>query len=152
MFGKKTTRSGGRALDFYASLIVWLHHRETLKRTIKGVERPIGIKVKAKVEKNKISLPMREVEFDFIFGLGIDNLISNAEWLKDVKRLNAIGLVPKEGAKSVNEQLVEWLKEVNKKPNEEYWNEVTKLNSIVRQVWREIETDFLPQRRKYNNQ
>src|SRR3990167_10288547 len=34
-FGRKYTRSGGRALDFYASVVVYLAHLEEIKRTVK---------------------------------------------------------------------------------------------------------------------
>jgi RecA/RadA recombinase len=53
MFGEKHSRSGGKALDFYASLIVWLTELKKIQKTIKGVKRSIGISVKAKEKKNQ---------------------------------------------------------------------------------------------------
>ncbi len=68
-FGKKTQRSGGKALDFYASQVIFLAEMGKRYITRKKVKKPIGIDVRAKIEKNKIGLPFREVEFPIIFGL-----------------------------------------------------------------------------------
>jgi recombination protein RecA len=84
-FGPKKTRSGGHALDFYASQIVWLHEASKEKRTITGVERVVGINVRAQNRKNKISQPFREVEFLLIFNYGVDDELSMINWLKKNK-------------------------------------------------------------------
>lgn len=84
MIGKKTTRSGGRALDFYASQVCFLAQLEKLKRTIKGITRVTGTKVKATIEKNKIALPYREAEFSVLFGHGIDDEASCLDFIKKI--------------------------------------------------------------------
>ena len=84
MIGKKTTRSGGRALDFYCSQVCFLTQLEKLKRTIKGVTRVTGTRVKATIEKNKIALPYREAEFQILFGHGIDDDAACRNFLKTV--------------------------------------------------------------------
>lgn len=85
-FGERNRRSGGRALDFYASQILWLSHIETLKRTINKVTRPTGIAIKAKVKKNKVGLALREVEFPYMFAYGIEDQVASENWLKSVGR------------------------------------------------------------------
>lgn len=139
MFGEKHKRSGGKALDFYASQIIWLAHLKPLKRTIAKVERPYGIKIKAKIKKNKVGLPLRECEFDFVFGFGIDDVAASANWLSEVGRLKDAEIT----------NLKDYLKEVEQATADEYFIERTNMTLAVKKAWAEIETSFLPTRRKY---
>ena len=81
-FGRKITRAGGRALDFYASHIVYLSQLSKIDKTISGIKRTIGIQVKAMPDKNKVSAAYRDVEFPIIFGYGIDDRQACLDWLK----------------------------------------------------------------------
>jgi recombination protein RecA len=81
MFGEKYVRSGGKALDFYASTILWLAETEKKKKK----DRVVGITIKAKTKKAKISAPFRECFLDLIFDYGIDNVGSNISYLYDLK-------------------------------------------------------------------
>jgi recombination protein RecA len=85
MFGEKHTRSGGRALEFYASQIVWLTELGKITRTVKGVKRVTGVQVRARAKKNKVGIPFRECEFNILFGWGVDDETSMLEWLLDTK-------------------------------------------------------------------
>lgn len=84
MFGEKHTRSGGKALDFYASQVLWLAHTGILKRTVNKIERPVGVKIKAKCKKNKVGLPFRECEFEITFGYGVEDEKASLEFLKSI--------------------------------------------------------------------
>jgi recombination protein RecA len=69
MFGNPETTPGGMSLKFYASVRVDVRKKEDLKD--KSGE-PTGMKVKAKIIKNKMAPPMKVVEFDIIYAKGID--------------------------------------------------------------------------------
>lgn len=137
-FGRKTTRSGGRALDFFASQILFLAYigqitrelkikgterktqtKKGAKEATKGITRAVGIDVKAKVDKCKVGLPFREAEFPLMFGYGIDDEAACRAWLK---KHNYTDPVPTE-----------------------------KLHAVVQKKWYEIENTFLPKKRKYGN-
>lgn len=86
-FGETKTRSGGRALDFYASQIVWLAEVKKISRVVSSVPRVTGVQVLARNKKNKLGLPFREAEFTMLFNYGIDDERSMLDWLKKHKAL-----------------------------------------------------------------
>lgn len=88
LFGSPETTSGGQALKFYASCRIDIRSKEK----IQGEGEQTGVKVKAKVIKNKVAPPFREAWFDIMFGTGIDSagcLLDSAETLKVVARRGA---------------------------------------------------------------
>lgn len=140
-YGEKFKRAGGKSMDFYASHILWLAHIKMLKKTIHKVERPYGVTIRAKCKKNKVSVPFREAEFNFIFGYGVDDVTASVEWLKEVKRLDVIDLTEKE--------VKEYLAELDSMSDKDYSKERQMLARVTKKLWNEIEVTFLPTRRKY---
>lgn len=136
-FGKTTTRSGGRALDFYSSQVVWLAHLARIKKVRKGVERTVGVSVKATVEKNKVGMPFRDVTFPILFGFGVEDVTAGIQWLISVGRLDA--LTKDKGI----------VKQLDKMDNREYSQVRRLVARAVRKVWREVEARFQTTRRKY---
>lgn len=141
MFGDKHKRSGGKALDFYASQVLWLSQIKMLKKTLNKVERPYGVVIKGKVKKNKVGLPFREAEFTFKFGYGVEDLGAGVEWLHEIGRTKDIDL-PKDDVK-------EFIANLDDMSLDEYNSERDKVSAVVKTIWAEVEQSFLPTRTKY---
>jgi recombination protein RecA len=142
-FGDKTTRSGGRALDFYSSTIPYLSHLGTISKTVLNQRRPVAIRVRVRVKKNKIAFQGRDAEFKVRFGHGIDDLDASVQWLDVCKRLKSeLGVTDKPEA---------FVSQVSKLPDAEYYAELARVNEAVTRVWYEIERGLIPARRKYDH-
>jgi recombination protein RecA len=141
-FGNKQTRSGGRALDFYATIILWLTHMGQIKKTVNKIERVIGVKIKAKTSKNKVAPPFRECQFDVLFSYGIDDIGSGLMFLKDADGLDMLEL-------STEKAVSGFRKTFNESDNADQAEMRDMLNSAVRKTWQRIEKSFTPIRGKY---
>lgn len=128
MFGSPETTSGGNALKFYASQRLDIRRIGDVKRG----EEVIGNRTKVKVIKNKLAPPKKIVEFNIIFGKGIDK----DQELLDLALMD--GVVVKSGSwykyndKSIAQGAVhalEWMNE-NPKIKEEMLKEVRQNRGI----------------------
>lgn len=122
-FGDRHTRSGGKALDFYASQILWLAHLKTLTKQVNKISRPVGLVIRARCRKNKVGLALRECEFEVTFGYGVEDEKASLDWLKAVGKA-LVGKAPEKSA----------------------------LDAMVVREWYAVEKTFLPQRRKYGDE
>lgn len=142
-FGRKTTRSGGKALDFYASQVPYLAHLGTEYRTVRGTSRATGVKIKAKLDKNKVALPFRECEFPITFGYGIDDLRACVAYLKVINRLTEAGIPKSIDPKNYAAECMEDM------TREKYATVLQRVREVVERNWYEMETSILPKHSKY---
>lgn len=138
-FGDKKSRSGGKALDFYASHIFYVSHLGNIKKTIRGNTRQVGVRVRGKFKKNKITVPFREAEFQIKFFYGIDDAEACVTWLKDTGYMT-----PKEAKK---ESTI--LEKEFKRDFTLYKRHARALSKEVQSYWAEVEEEFLPLHSKY---
>lgn len=75
LYGNPEVTSGGRALAFYSSVRINVRQGEQLKTK----DMVWGHVVKAKVAKNKISVPYKEATVNLVYGKGFDNVAELAD-------------------------------------------------------------------------
>ena len=149
-FGATKTRSGGKALDFYASQVLWLAEIKKHKRTVQGIERITGVEVKANCKKNKVGLPFRECDYPIYFGYGIDDITANLNFLSKTEYWDLIGELTDSKAKKADARTVNALvRKIKSSDKQERKNYRSVIDSAVVQAWQEIEERFMPESSKY---
>ena len=138
MFGEKHKRSGGKALDFYASQVLFLSQIEKLKKKVLNTVRITGVKIRAHCKKNKVALPYREAEFEILFGYGIDDAKACLEWLKELGKENDFL------RDSKYSYMLQALRDGKHKKEL-----LLELHEVVQNNWYAIETELLPKHHKY---
>lgn len=159
MFGAKYRRNGGKALDFYASQVIWLREVEQILAGKRKISQ--GIVVEAKVDKNKVAPPKRKALFNIYYNYGIDNVTSLLDLGLD------LGFIEKgEGTTEEDDSLSSKRKRKKKESNILIWNdeEYTRedliklidqdkdaykdLKKLAQNAWTEIENEARMERRK----
>ncbi len=132
MFGGQT-RGGGRALRFYATLEIWLSIRETLTRVVRGKKRKVGVKVRMRLQKNRLTGELADIEADIYPSHGIDDLGSCVDflleeewWEKQKQSIVATEL----GITATRDKLIARIEEQNLIPE---------LKAVVATCWKEIQ-------------
>lgn len=138
-FGSQHTRSGGRALDFYASQVLWLAHKKRIEKQVRGVKMAVGVEVVAQAKKNKIGMPFRKCEFPILFGYGIDDAQASVDYLKSIKSLDKHFTVEERAT----------LSRMNVVDNIVSTEIQNRLSDHVKREWQSIEASVRPARGKY---
>lgn len=144
--GRGVKASGGFAVRFYRSQALYLSTKNKIVKTVRGLKKPIGINVRAVVDKNRVGLPYREAEFPILFGYGVDDVAASLDWLKQVKHLDKVGI-----ANSTKDEDLRAIKREYTRADGKPEVPASKITAAVKKYWYEIEAQIIPTRRKYGN-
>jgi recombination protein RecA len=78
---EKKTRSGGRALRFYANLELWTAIKRRIKKKVAGQPRQVGIICEVEIKKNRNTGREVTVEFPIYYSTGLDDTGANVAYL-----------------------------------------------------------------------
>ena len=131
-FAEKT-RSGGRALKFYATLEIWSAVEGRLSKTVNKIKRQTGIKCQLRVKKNRLTGMESRVTIPIYHSYGIDNIGSCVDYLTTEghwkKRGGKIKCEEFEGIHT-RDALIHMIEEEEMEDD---------LKEIVSEVWHEIQ-------------
>lgn len=102
-FGRKWRVTGEGALKYYASQRIQLAEVCKIPKTVRGITRSVGIKVRVNCFKNKIGLPFRTCDIPLYFGYGMDDTEASLLWLKENEGLDGLGIEEGHTFKDVQE-------------------------------------------------
>ncbi|ATI19478.1 putative RecA protein [Vibrio phage vB_ValS_R12Z] len=143
-FGKKSKRSGGKALDFYCSQVVWLANLGKVTKAVKGKKRIVGVDIRAAIEKNKVGNPFRTADYPIIFGYGVDDIYASVEWLQSNVGWDVLEDL---GFKKTTYKAM--CAKIRDKGGPEAKEMRESLNKLVIHHWQDIELDLMPKTGKY---
>lgn len=108
---EKYSRAGGKALDFYCHMVIWLATAKKIQvtGTDGAIKATLGGTNKLKVTKGKVPRPYRECFYTFMFDYGIDNIATGVDYLFDIRTKQ--GDISAPAAKCC-----QWENDPNKKP------------------------------------
>lgn len=106
---EKYSRAGGKAMDFYAFMVIWLATAKKYEYEEGERKVVLGGTNKLKVTKGKVPRPFRECFYTYYFNYGIDNVETGVDYLFDCR--TKTGDISAPAAKCC-----EWEKNPDKKP------------------------------------
>lgn len=125
-FGDKMTVSGGKALDFYASVSVCMKNVGKIGNSKKQC---IGNIFEFKIVKNKVAPPYRKGQLYLIYDYGIDDVRTSIHWLKDIRETTSYE-INNQSFKSINDAIAyvegENLEEALRNEVVTVWNDIYK--------------------------
>lgn len=142
LFSEKT-RSGGKALRFYATTELWFSIKKTLKKKVKGQDREYGSLIQIKVKKNRNSSQRPVVEVPLLSDYGFDDIGSCINFLRENKHWTGEKKIVCPEFSDTPVSMGDLLAMVEEKPARQ-----NKLRTLVGQVWNEIREATKPKRKK----
>lgn len=147
------TRSGGRALRFYANLEIWTSVAAKIKKTVRDKERTVGVDCLAEVKKNRVTGKVgkdRSVHVPIYYQLGIDDVGSCVDFLIAEKHFAKLQKNGEETRKKLYDARDFFVKGSREKiiAHIEAEDMEEKLKEVTAKVWQEIEAESAPQRKK----
>lgn len=136
------TRSGGKALRFYAKCEIWTSVAKTLKKTVRGTARVSGAVTRCHVKKNRTTGQEHKVDVPFLYGYGLDDVTSCVDFLIQEKHWSKKGSkvdAPDIDFSGTLEKLVAHIEE------EELLDVV---QDVVLDVWNDIQSSMISTGRK----
>ena len=137
------TRSGGRALRFYATLEIWMSLCGKIKKNIRGKNRTIGVQAKIQIKKNRLTGEAHEVAMDIYPSYGIDDIGGCIDYLVQEswweKKKNSI-VATEFGVTLTREKLIATVEESSES--------IAKLRTIAAECWNSIRQAGILNRKK----
>lgn len=130
-FGEKYKRAGGKALDFYTHLVLWLSEIQKLTKTYKGHTRVYGVKIRGKFKRSKVAKPFREADFTILFDYGIDDIGTTVDFVYGQAVKSITWNNGKEDIKMSKSEFIEYLEQ---KPKA-----FERLIMMMENLWKRIE-------------
>jgi hypothetical protein len=140
-FSEKT-RSGGRALKFYATSEIWTSVIKTLTKEVRGKKRKYGIITRMDVKKNRHTDFVGQADIPIIAGYGFDDIGGCVDWLVENEHWNKGKKITAPEFSEVplgREKLIQTIEETK---NGHY-----RLQELVGEVWNELRESLKPKRK-----
>ncbi len=147
-FGRKYTRTGGKALDHYASQIIWLSVCDKVRAKIKSKTHFVGVTIKALISKNKVGRPFLEAYFDILWDYGVDDISSCLDYYLDLRTAERGQLKEKKIAKGLKFNGETFTDKVELIQYIEDNGLYKKLKKLCQKNWDALQSQLKPKRRK----
>lgn len=145
-FAEKT-RSGGKALRFYANLEIWSSVVGKITRKVRGRDRVVGSKIQLEIKKNRLTGKIgkdRSVVVPILYGLGFDDIASCVSFLIQEKHWKKSGSgfeAPEISCSGSKAQIIAHIEENNLEHT---------VRKLTGKVWRQVEAEcIVPRKKRY---
>ncbi len=142
LYQRKDVNPGGKAIEFYASLIYRFRNSKAIKKEVKIAgkteKRVVGIEVTIEVDKSSVWKPHRTADVIIYFDYGIDDIRANLQYIKKYTS-NTTYKVKDESLGNSLDAAVAKVEELGLEK---------KLKKQVIKLWEEVESKFEVNRKK----